>query len=215
MTVLILTALLYYGQYYNSDFNYADEGNIALISQRILEGEVPFKEVQFGAGPIWPYSLVLLFGVMGVDFIAMKVYFFCLATIAALLGFAIVTRYSSRAWLGFLAGIFLILIPGPVERIFIPLAILSNMYMLSRIDIDRNTLALGQLVPATMVMALTFLLRGDLGLCVATVYMGLITYHMVSRGPALPEGRSINIQRLGIASISFVGFSFHFSSCRC
>ena len=204
MTILVLTAFLYYGQYYNKNFNFADEGNIALISQRILEGEIPLKDIEFGAGPIWPYSIVLLFGVFGVDFIAMKVYFFSLATATALLGFATVTRYTSRHWLGFLAGLLLILIPGVIERIFIPLAIVSNMYMLSRIDIDKPTLALGQLVPAAMVIALTFLLRGDLGLWAATVFICLITYYIVSRGRAFPDTLSINIRNIGFAVISFV-----------
>jgi len=202
-TFLTLTALLYYGQYYNTGFNYADEGNIALISQRIFEGEIPYMDIEFRAGLLWPYTIVSLFWMFGVNFIAMKVYFFCLATVTVLFGYATVTRLASRKWLGFIAGLLLILIPGVIEKVFFPLAMVANMYFLSRIDLEKKSLGLGQVICATVVMALTFLLRGDLGLCAAIVFVFLATYHTVCGQRPLREALLENGRILGLAIIPF------------
>ena len=197
--LLIISALIYYSQYYNSGFNYADEGYVALISQRVFEGEVPYKDISHPFGVLWYYSVAFLFWLFGVNFIVMKVYFFCLATVTALLGYATVTRLGSRKWLGFIAGLLLILLPGTIHKVFIPLAIVANMYFLSRIDLERKSLALSQMINATIVIAFTFLLRGDLGLCASAVFVGLVAYHTVSRPRPLREPLMANASVLGLA----------------
>jgi hypothetical protein len=201
--LLILIAFLYYGQYYNYGFNYADEGNIALISQRIFEGEIPYKDIAVAAGLLWPYSIAFLFWLFGVDFIAMKVYFFCLATVTALLGYATVIRLGSRKWLGFIAGLLLVLLPGSIHKIFIPLAIVANMYFLSRIDLEKESLGLSQTIGAAIVLAFTFLLRGDLGLCASVAFVGLTSYHTVSRPRPLQKALYANARALGLAVGAF------------
>ena len=113
-----LTALLYYNQYHDIGFNYGDEGKIALVGQRLYEGEVYYKDISHGAGPLWSYSITFLFWLFGVNFITMKIYFFCLATVTSMLGYSNVTPLGSRKWLGFIAGLLLILIPGVIDKVF-------------------------------------------------------------------------------------------------
>ncbi len=102
--LLIIYALMYYSQYYNIGFNYADEGNVALISQRVFEGAVPYKDIWCSYGLLWYYSIASLFWLFGVNFIVMKVYFFCLATVTALLGYATETRLGRGNGLASLPG---------------------------------------------------------------------------------------------------------------
>ena len=62
---------------------------------------------------------------------------------------------------------------------------------------------LGQTIRATVVLALTFLLRGDLGLCATTVFVCLATYHTVCGRRPLRESLSENGRVLGLAMIPF------------
>lgn len=133
----------------------------------------------------------------------MKVYFFCLATVTTLLGYATVTRLGSRKSLGFIAGLLLILLPGSIHKVFIPLAIVANMYFLSRIDLERKSLALSQMISATIVIAFTFLLRVDLGICASAVLVGLVTYHTVCRPRPLQVPLMANASALMLAVGAF------------
>ena len=202
--VLVLIAILYYGQYYDSGFNEADEGNIALISKRLLEGETPYVDVRFGAGLAWPYSIVGLFRLVGVDFVAMKIFFFGLATVTALLGYAIVARLGSRRWLGFVAGLQLLLLPGVVHKAFLPLAVVANMYLLTRNEIGRGSAGIPQVAAAAAVVAFTCLLRTDLGLFVAAVLLVLIAWESFLGSRSVGESVRRGVRSVGLALGVFV-----------
>ena len=48
LAVLTVIGCLYYGSYYNYFFNWADEGSVALIAERLANGERPFVDVETG-----------------------------------------------------------------------------------------------------------------------------------------------------------------------
>jgi hypothetical protein len=68
--------------------NFRDEGGtLTLLGQRVMNGEVPFREVELGYNVGWFLPIAGLFKVIGVDFVGLRVFFFVLSTLAAVLGF--------------------------------------------------------------------------------------------------------------------------------
>ena len=177
-------AAVYYGQYYNCGFNIADEGVHALRSMRLLHGEVPFLDMELNNGLLWYYPLVVLFGVFGVNFVLMKVYFFFLAALTSLLGYAVVSRLTGKRGMAFICATLLILVPGTIHKAYIPLIIVGNMYFVTRIDFERTVLDIRQLAPAFGAAALSWLIRSDLGIYVTSVLLGVVLAHILTRGRA-------------------------------
>jgi hypothetical protein len=73
LLLLLLVAAVYYGSYYRHGINFRDEGGtLTLLGQRLLHGEVPFRDVELGYNVGWFGPIVALFKVTGVHFVARK-----------------------------------------------------------------------------------------------------------------------------------------------
>jgi hypothetical protein len=92
---LILFALLYYSSYGLSGLQLRGEGGtVAVIAQRILEGERPLADTFLGYNLFWFYPIVGLFSITGPNFLVVRLFFYLLSIITGVLGYQAVWRAS-------------------------------------------------------------------------------------------------------------------------
>src|SRR5215471_3672926 len=137
---LILFALLYYGYYGLSGIQLRGEGGtIAVIAQRILEGERPLADTFLGYNLFWFYPIVALFSITGPNFLDVRLFFYLLSTITGVLGYRAVWRASGRPLLSLSAAIIIILIPGMQFRTYMGLLAVGNLYLFLEVFALENT----------------------------------------------------------------------------
>jgi hypothetical protein len=179
--VLALLAVAYYSLYFRSGFNLPDEGSVALLSQRILQGERPFTDLALGYNVLWFYPIVGLFAVFGVNLVVMKIYFFGLTTAKALLGYGIVRKVTKCQPLAFCAGLILVLIPSASYRTYIPLGVIANTAcLLLAIDPAPRGRKCARFALGGIVLGLTFLTRIDLGIFFSVIWIGVSVLILVA-----------------------------------
>ena len=111
--LLLGIAIAYYATYALSGLDLGGEGGTtAVIAQRLLDGQRPFVDTFLGYNLLWFYPLVWLFQIFGPNFTVVRIFFFVLSIITALLAYRTVRRVSDSAWLAFVCALVLILIPG-------------------------------------------------------------------------------------------------------
>lgn len=181
--LLLLIAGAYFGSYYRHSFNFRDEsGTATLLGQRVANGEVPFRDVVLGYNVGWYFPIAGLFKIIGVNFVALRIYFFVLSTLAAVLGFLTVeraARFGGLRWwaigLGMLAGVTLILTPGMTFKNYNPLAAVANSWCLLNfvLAMDGRT-ARRRAFLGGLVLGATWLVRIDLGTFFTVIWLGAI-----------------------------------------
>lgn len=176
LTLLIIVAAVYYGSYFMYGINFRDEGGtIALVAQRLLEGERPFKEVVLGYNVMWFYPVVALFKVVGVHFVLMRAYFLALSALAAVLAFFAVEKVSRRPWFAFLVALLPLLVPGMTFKNYMPLLAIANTLCLLHValaPLNTREIAIKTVIGGA-VLGLTFLIRIDLGIFFSVLWLGL------------------------------------------
>jgi len=195
--VLLILAAIYYGSYYRHGINFRDEGGtLVLLGKRLHDGEVPFKDVVLGYNVGWFYPIVALFKVTGVSFVSLRVYCFCLSTLAALLGFMTVHRVARhvgmRQWanvIAFAVAVILILVPGMTFKNYNPLAVVANTwcitsFVLTALDKRQCLLRAGI---GGMVLGATWLTRIDLGTFFTFLWIGVCVARIVADRLALAQ----------------------------
>jgi hypothetical protein len=174
---LILVAAGYYGLYFRCGFNFSDEGSVALLSQRLLQGERPFVDLMLGYNVLWFYPVVALFWLFGVNVVAMKVFFFALATLSALLGYAIVEKVTGQRVYAFCVALILIALPSTSYRVYLPLLVMVNTFFLLRLIWTKSWLPI---VLGGIVLGLTFLVRIDLGIFFSVLWLGTVCLRFIA-----------------------------------
>jgi hypothetical protein len=180
---LILFALLYYGYYGLSGIQLRGEGGtIAVIAQRILEGERPLADTFLGYNLFWFYPIVALFSITGPNFLDVRLFFYLLSTITGVLGYRAVWRASGRPLLSLSAAVIIILIPGMQFRTYMGLLAVGNLYLFLEVFALENTSRsrLLWLIGSGLFLGFTFLVRIDLGILFSTLALGcLVVYPLI------------------------------------
>ena len=193
---LFVFALVYYGSYAFSGLDLNGEGGtIAVIADRIRHGSRPFVDTFLGYNLLWFYPIVWLFRIFGPNFTVVRIFFFALSVVMALLAYRTVLRATGRPLLSLTVGIILTLIPGIQFRNYLPFfGIVDQMAILEAFGLphrDRRTRLVWILV-ATVLVSTTFLVRIDLGLFFAAVFIGAaIAYSILGAEP-----RRVRLQAL-------------------
>jgi lysylphosphatidylglycerol synthetase-like protein (DUF2156 family) len=131
LLLLIVLAIAYYASYVRYGINYHDDGaTFALNAKRLLDGEVPFKDVELGYNVGWFYPVVGLFKLFGVNFVLLRGYCFTLSVLTAVLAFLTLERVSRQAWLAFIVALLLVLVPGMTFKNYMPLLAVANIFCL-------------------------------------------------------------------------------------
>jgi len=175
--LIVVVALVYYGQYYRHGLNLGGEGGTnAVLAMRLMEGQRPIVDTFLGYNLLWFYPLVSLFHFVGPDYTAMRIFFFVICTLNAVLGYAIVRSVTRQAWLAFFTAILLVLVPGMIFRNYMGLiGVLSSLLLLKAYVLPAGTPRKQALWMAAAGAAMTvcFLLRIEPSLLLSVVWLGL------------------------------------------
>ena len=179
--ILVLFALFYYGSYALSGLDLAGEGGtIAVIAQRIDEGQRPIVDTFLGYNILWYYPIAWLFRITGPNFTVVRIFFFLISTLAGLVGYRTVFRVTGRALLGLAAGLIIMAIPGMQFRNYMGLlGVLNTMFLLEAFVLEhrRSAQRVAWIFGAGVVVALTFLFRIDLGILFTSLAMAAIIFY--------------------------------------
>lgn len=190
--VLLLLAIAgaYFGSYYRHGISFQDEGGtITLLAKRLKDGEVPFRDVVLGYNVGWFFPIGWLFKLTGVNFVALRIYFLALSTLAAILGFLTVERAARHVGLragsivlGMITGLLLIAVPGMIFKNYNPLAAVANSWCLLGfvLAVDGRD-ALRRVFLGGLVLGATWLVRIDLGTFFTVLWLGTIFARLFER----------------------------------
>jgi len=174
-SALILFAMVYYSLIFRFGLNLADEGNVALISQRLMHGERPFLDVSPGYNVLWFYPISALFRVFGTHLLLMRAYFYAISTGSGLIAFLLLRRLDAPLWLAFAQGLIVISITGQYFKAYIPFLVLSNLFAITLFLTSQRKLLLS--LGAGVLLGTTYLIRIDLGIFFTVVWFCLILLH--------------------------------------
>jgi len=185
--LLILCAFVYYGLYFRHGLALTGEGGTnAVLAQRLMEGQRPIVDTFLGYNVGWFYPLVALFEFTGPHYLAMRAFFFCLATVSAILGAMVVLRMSGSGLLAFATGLVLVLIPGMMFRnymgflgVFNQLVLLWAFVWAAKSSPWASVWKMGL---AGAALGITFLIRIEVGLLLLPVYAGVWVLCMLRPG---------------------------------
>jgi hypothetical protein len=168
LIAILVFALCYYGSYALSGLDIMGEGGtVAVIAQRILQGQRPIVDTFLGYNLLWFLPIVGLFKVFGPNFTAVRLFFFALCTLTALLGYRAVLRSTGRIWLAAVIGVLLVLVPGMQFRNYMGFLGVANLACLLEVFVlpqPRLRRRLAWAAVAATLLGITFLIRIDLGI---------------------------------------------------
>lgn len=201
--VLATIAYFYYGAFYNYSFNLADEGSVALISEKLYKGERPFLDITLGYGILWYYPIVFLFKLFGVKFYIIRIYFLVLAFISSLFAYALLLRLTKKHVVAVCVGLLVLIFHGVTYLTYIPLLVISGAYVLFLFDVKTNKTIINHWLALFfngVFLGFAFLIRGD----IATIYTFIfLIYHSLSAAKlAIIE---CDPKKLIIVPVRFIG----------
>lgn len=205
--LLAAFAVVYYALYVNTGLKLTGEqGSNALIAMRILGGERPITDMFMGYNLMWFYPLVWIFDVLGPNWLAMRIYFFVLAGVTGLMGYALVRRVTGQAWLALLTGLFMVLMPGAIFRNYLGfLGVLAATVLLRGYVLDAGSVRrqMAWMAAAGAGLSLCFLIRIEPSLLIAVVWAGLVVlYPFGARGEFGARLRTVIVGTL-LALVAF------------
>ncbi|HYR59421.1 MAG TPA: hypothetical protein VEO95_12360, partial [Chthoniobacteraceae bacterium] len=174
---LLVLALAYYGSYVRYGIGFRDEGQtVAFDAKRLLDGEVPLKQVVLNYNVLWFYPVAGLFKIFGVSYVLLRGYCLALSTLTAVLAFLLVEKTTRKPWLAFLVALVLVLIPGSPFKNYIPLLAVANTLCLLHIALTPadSRAALWKTLIGAAVLGLSFLIRIDIALLFAAIWLSLL-----------------------------------------
>jgi hypothetical protein len=174
--LLLGIAVAYYATYALSGLDLGGEGGTtAVIAQRLLAGQRPIVDTFLGYNLLWFYPLVWLFQIFGPNFTVVRIFFFGLSIVTGLLA------YRNSALLAFGCGLVLILIPGIQFRNYLGLLGVGNlMAFIEAFGLPQRSPKhrLAWIMVAALAVALTFLIRIDLGFFFVGVALASVLAHL-------------------------------------
>src|SRR3984885_11442255 len=176
-SALILFAILYYSLIYRFGLDLADEGNVALISQRLMHGERPFRDVTLGYNVLWFYPISTLFRIFGTHLLLMRAYFYVISTGSGLIAFFLLRRLDAPLWLAFLQGLIVVSINGQYFKAYIPFLVLSNLFAITLFLTSQRKAVLS--LGAGVLLGTTYLIRIDIGIFFSVVWFCVILLHAI------------------------------------
>jgi hypothetical protein len=157
--------------------NLADEGNVALISQRLMHGERPFMEVSPGYNVLWFYPVSTLFRLFGTNLLLMRAYFYGISTASGLIAFLLLRRLDAPLWLAFVQGLVVISVTGQYFKAYIPFLVLSNLFAITLFLTSQRKALLS--IGGGILLGTTYLIRIDIGIFLTGVWFGVILLHAI------------------------------------
>ena len=182
---LLALALVYYGIYYRTGLNLGGEGGTnAVLAMRLMEGQRPIVDTFLGYNLMWFYPLVALFHLTGPSYVAMRIFFFAICTLTAVLGFRIVHQVTRQGWLALLVGVLLILVPGMLFRNYMGfIGVFSILLLLKGFVLDAGSRLkqVAWMAAAGGGLGLCYLIRIEPSILLSIIWIGLIFLYPLGR----------------------------------
>jgi hypothetical protein len=169
---LVLSAFIYYSLIYRYGLNLADEGNVALISQRLMHGERPFLDLSPGYNVLWFYPISTLFRLFGTNLLLMRAYFYGISTASGLIAMMLLRRLDAPLWLSLVQGLAVISVTGQYYKAYIPFLVLSNLFAITLFLTSQRKALLS--IGAGLLLGTTYLIRIDVGIFFTAIWFGVI-----------------------------------------
>ncbi|MFZ1947802.1 MAG: hypothetical protein WAW06_09690 [bacterium] len=193
--VVLLVGLGYFASYMAYGFAY-DEGYLLDSVERIMDGQVIYRDFHHTYAPGSFYLVAALFKVLGHNILVERAVFAALEALKCLLGFLIV-RTVCRCRFAYLAPILMMIAPGPWHKVFFPaFGFLALYAVLAAVRDSRWFVASGAVV------GLAALFRQDVaGFALVAVLAGLLIENLrLGRGVA-PAARGLALVAVGAAAV--------------
>jgi hypothetical protein len=175
--LLVVFALVYYGQYYRTGLNLAGEGGTnAVLAMRLLEGQRPIVDTFLGYNLMWFYPIVAIFEIFGPNYLAMRIFFFVICVATAIIGYKVVQLCTKSAFLAMFVAVFMILVPGMIFRNYMGFIAILAMFMLLKGYVLKSPNPKTQIFWMSMsglALGLCFLIRIEPTLLLCVVWLGL------------------------------------------
>jgi hypothetical protein len=209
--VLFIFALVYYGSYAFSGLDLNGEGGtIAVVADRIRHGSRPFVDTFLGYNLLWFYPIVWLFRIFGPNFTLVRLFFFALSVLMALLAYRTLLRATRRPLLSLTIGVILVLIPGIQFRNYLPFfGVADLMVILEAFALPHRSqrARMAWIVVAALLVSTTFLVRIDLGLFFSVVLIGAALAYAVLGPEPRPERLRASLAAALLLPVTF--FALH------
>lgn len=182
IVALVAIAACYFGSYVRYGIGFRDEGQtVALIAQRLLNGETPLKDVTLSYNVLWFYPVVALYKIFGVSYVLLRGYCLALSTVTAVLGFLLVEKTTRRPWIAFLVALVLVFIPGSPFKNYIPLLAVANTLCLLHVALAPvgSRESLWKTLIGGAVLGLSFLIRIDIAILFNVIWLGLLGLRLI------------------------------------
>ena len=171
----------YYALYFNSGFNFSDDGNYAQICYELLLGRDP-NDLAVGYGILWFKIGETLFRIFGVNYILIKLlFFFCIAVTNVLIYYTVALATCSRPF-ALLAAIVPALAPAFPATSFYALCIMLNVAAQMRLAHDLSQPWHAALAGAAL--SFSFQIRPDFGYVFVVpliIVIALVSYTAAQR----------------------------------
>jgi Dolichyl-phosphate-mannose-protein mannosyltransferase len=181
---LFCFAILYYASYALSGVDLGGEGGtVAVVSERLLQGQKPFLDTFLGYNVLWFYPIKALFKIFGPNFLVVRIFFFALSIATAMITYRCVERAVRQPWLALLAGLILVLVPGMQFRNYLGFYGVLNFYLVLEAYVlpHKRTGRAVWIVAAGIALGLTLLTRVDIGVFATAVHLGTLALIWIAR----------------------------------
>ena len=169
---LVLFALVNYRLIYRYGLNLGEEGNVGLISQRLMHGERPFLDLLPGYNVLWFYPISTLFRLFGTNLLLMRAYFYGISTASSISAFMLLRRLDAPLWLASVQGFAVFAVTGQYFKAYIPFLVLSNLFAITLFLTSQRKALLS--VGAGLLLGTTYLIRIDIGIFLTAVWVLVI-----------------------------------------
>lgn len=152
--------------FFNRGFNYYDEGHILHLAQRILQGDIPYRDFHFIYTPGTLYITVLAFKIGGVSILSGRIVLLLTAITTAVVLYAVVKKYTAQ-WIPSVLAVLMYLAWAPTHINFpwpVNFVILTSLVYILSMMIYRETGKIAFLLLAGSMIFATFFFKHNFGL---------------------------------------------------
>jgi len=168
-----------------------DEGYLSYGVQRVIEGQLPYRDFQRNHAPGVYYMLVPIFRTFGASLIVTRVFCLVLLAVAGVATY-LVARAVTPRWAACLAALQCVLMPPPMHKTYVPLMVLAGLALCA--GLSRGTWGRWKTALAGMGIGAIALLRQDVAcytFLIASMSVALVQIVGREKAAATPLGRRL------------------------
>ena len=136
--IIACIAFFYYSIYYDLRIGMHDEGYTLYTVQRIISGEIPYKDFELGYGVLWFYPIVLLFKLFGETFNVMRIFSFGILGVTGVLSFYIVDTMTRNRIVAYAAALLVLMFHARIYKALIPFSVVLSILIFTECNFSQK-----------------------------------------------------------------------------